>query len=72
MNKQLMSLDFGFLGPAESDSSDEEMYTGVRPSTDTEPPRVESHSASSFKYHKLASPTRRKLYEVGGQHWQLQ
>ena len=29
LNKQLMSVDFGFLGPAESESSDDEMFTGV-------------------------------------------
>ena len=60
-----MSLDFGFLGPAESDSSDEEMYTGGRPQTDTQPPRVDSDSATGFKYQKLKSPTRRELYQVG-------
>merc|ERR1719245_632923 len=38
LNKQLMSLDFGFLGPAESDSSDEEMYTGGRAQTEAQPP----------------------------------
>ena len=29
LNKQLMSVDFGFVGPAESESSDDEMFTGV-------------------------------------------
>ena len=29
LNKQLMSVDFGFLGPTESESSDDEMFTGV-------------------------------------------
>ena len=59
-----MSLDFGFLGPAESDSSDEEMYTGGRAQTEAQPP-VDSDSATGFKYHKLASPRRRELYQVG-------
>ena len=29
LNKQFMSVDFGFVGPAESESSDDEMFTGV-------------------------------------------
>ena len=28
LNKQLMSVDFGFLGPPASDSSDDEMFAG--------------------------------------------
>ena len=29
LSKKLMSLDFGFLGPPESEDSDEELLTGV-------------------------------------------
>ena len=60
-------MDFGFLGPPETDSSDEEMYTGGsgRPRTEPDLPRVDSiASTSRFKYQKLPSPTRRQLFEV--------
>ena len=58
-------MDFGFLGPPESDSSDEEMYTGARPDTEPDLPRVDSiASTSRFKYQKLSSPTRQQLFEV--------
>ena len=59
-------MDFGFLGPPETDSSDEEMYTGGRPDTGPDLPGVECSIASTarFKYQKLSSPTRRQLFEV--------
>ena len=60
-----MSLDFGFLGPVETSSSDEEMYTGARPNISPEPVTVDSAQTSRFKYQKLPSPSRRKLYQVG-------
>ena len=62
-------MDFGFLGPPETDSSDEEMYTGGtggRPDTGPDLPVVDSSivSTSRFKYQKLSSPTRLQLFEV--------
>ena len=60
-------MDFGFLGPPETDSSDEEMYIGARPDTEPDPARVESSNAASsrFKYQKLPSTTKLELFEVG-------
>ena len=59
-------MDFGFLGPPETDSSDEEMYTGGRADTEPDLPRVDSiASTARFKYQKLPSPTRRQIFEVG-------
>ena len=60
-------MDFGFLGPPETDSSDEEMYTGARPQTESDLPVDSSAAAAStsrFKYQKLSSPTRQQLFEV--------
>ena len=59
-------MDFGFLGPPETDSSDEEMYTGARPQTEPDLAGVDSSAAatSRFKYQKLPSTTKLQLFEV--------
>ena len=61
-------MDFGFLGPPETDSSDEEMYTGARPQIEPDLPVDSSAAAAStsrFKYQKLPSTTKLQLFEVG-------
>ena len=67
LNQKLLSLDFGFLGPPDSESSDEDMYTGPGV-VSSGAGGSGSHSSSSqhaqFKYQRLPSPTKRKYYQV--------
>ena len=65
LNKQLMSLDFGFLGPPDSESSEDDMYTGGgRVVTDQSGNKVDTVDQTQYKYTKMASPRKRQLYQV--------
>ena len=67
LNKQLMSLDFGFLGPPDSESSEDDMFTGGgggRVDTGQSGHRVDPANQSQFKYKQMPSPRKRQLYQV--------
>ena len=63
LNKQLMSLDFGFLGPPESDSSDDDMFTGGGAADQSEHRAGKLTSQSQHSYQRLESP-RKKYHQV--------
>ena len=65
LNKQLMSLDFGFLGPPDSESSEDDLYTGGGSVvTGQSGHRVDQTKQSQFKYKQMPSPLKRQLYQV--------
>ena len=60
-----MSLDFGFLGPPDSESSEDDLYTGGGlVVTGQSGHRADPTNQSQFKYKQMPSPRKRHLYQV--------
>ena len=58
-----MSLDFGFLGPPDSDSSDDDIFTGAVVDQSEHSIR-DSSSQSQFSYQRLESPRKKQYHQV--------